>query len=43
MRKNFLSIMIAVFSVIILLSACGKVSPPVPMEGSEYPHSYPKR
>lgn len=24
------------------LSACGKVSTPVPLEGSGYPHSYPR-
>lgn len=24
------------------LSACGKVSAPVPLEGSGYPHSYPR-
>lgn len=27
----------------ISLSACGKVSSPEPIQGSGYPHSYPRR
>lgn len=35
---------IAAFAAFILnVSACGKVSSPVPLEGSGYPHSYPRR
>lgn len=29
-------------SIILGISACGKVSSPVPIEGSGYPHTYPR-
>ncbi len=29
-------------SLIITVSGCGKVSAPIVIEGSGYPHSYPK-
>lgn len=28
--------------MLLNLSACGKLSAPVPIEGSGYPHSYPR-
>ena len=34
--------MFTVLGVLIGLSACGKVSSPVPLEGSGYPHTYPR-
>lgn len=30
-------------AVVFSLSACGKVSAPEPIEGSGYPHTYPRR
>ncbi len=30
-------------SVVLGISACGKVSSPTPIEGSGYPHTYPRR
>ncbi len=33
----------AFMALILLSSACGKISDPVPIEGSGYPHSYPRR
>lgn len=35
-------IIILLFALAVNLSACGKVSAPVPLEGSGYPHSYPR-
>lgn len=43
MKKTFVSAVLAVMSLILLMSACGKVSAPVPVEGSGYPHTYPRR
>ena len=34
---------LALMVVLCSVSACGKVSSPVPLEGSGYPHSYPRR
>lgn len=34
-------IFILLLAIVANLSACGKVSAPVPLEGSGYPHSYP--
>ena len=34
---------LAAFAVVLALSACGKMAPPSPVEGSGYPHTYPKR
>ena len=39
-KKFFCFIMIVVAA--FALSACGKMSNPVPYEGSGYPHSYPR-
>ncbi len=43
--KNFSKIFcVALLAALICaVCACGKVSNPVPMEGSGYPHSYPRR
>ena len=32
----------SVFFSILYVSGCGKISPNVPIEGSGYPHSYPR-
>ncbi len=31
-----------VLGSLLIISACAKVSAPVPYEGSSYPHSYPQ-
>lgn len=43
MKKALLPTLMAVISLIMILSACGKVSEPIPVEGSGYPHNYPRR
>lgn len=40
MKKDLL---IFIILAALGLSACGKMSVPEPIEGSGYPHSYPKR
>lgn len=39
--SKFLTLLFFI-SALSILSACGKVSDPVPYEGSGYPHSYPR-
>ena len=42
--KNFcklISILVCAF-LVLQLSGCGKVSNPEPIEGSGYPHNYPR-
>ncbi len=41
--KIFAKLFFVLFIAAFVLSACGKVSAPVPIEGSGYPHSYPRR
>lgn len=44
MKYIFKFFIIAVIVLTICgLAACGKVSDPVPLEDSGYPHSYPRR
>lgn len=38
---KFFAILV-VISALGCLTACGKVSDPAPLEGSGYPHSYPR-
>ena len=38
---NFFIISLIIFTI-GNLTACGKVSEPVPLEGSGYPHNYPQ-
>lgn len=40
--KNGLKVL-ALFLLILGISACGKMSEPSPIEGSGYPHTYPRR
>ena len=42
--KNFFKLVSLVFISLMVLevSGCGKVSIPVPIEGSGYPHKYPR-
>lgn len=42
MKKTLLMLIFSLF-IIGTLNACGKVSAPKPMEGSGYPHSYPRQ
>lgn len=42
MIKSKMIIIFAVFGLLFGLSACGKVSSPVPLEGGGYPHTYPR-
>ncbi len=39
MKKHILALCL----VILALGGCGKMSAPSPIEGSGYPHSYPRR
>lgn len=42
--KNICRFTVLVTLVAVLaLSACGKMAAPSPVEGSGYPHTYPKR
>jgi len=43
MKKSAVLTVFAVLALVVGLSACGKVSAPEPLEGSGYPHSYPRR
>lgn len=45
MMKKIMRYMLAavVISTIFAITACGKVSGAVPIEGSGYPHTYPRR
>ena len=40
--KKILSIT-ALALVIVGVCACGKMSQPIPVEGSGYPHTYPRK
>ena len=40
---NKASLFLWLFLVAAGLAGCGKVSTPVPPEGSSYPHSYPRK
>lgn len=42
MKKTLLLLLFSLF-ITGTLSACGKMSAPKPMEGSGYPHSYPRQ
>ena len=41
--KNFVLVVSLVTISCFMFVACGKMSDPVPVEGSGYPHSYPRR
>lgn len=41
MKKFFVAAFICA-GIVCGLTACGKMSEPVPYEGSGYPHSYPR-
>lgn len=43
--KKIIQYMLAAvaFSMLLNISACGKVSSAVPIEGSGYPHTYPRK
>ena len=43
MKKSVVLTVFAVLALVVGLSSCGKVSAPEPLEGSGYPHSYPRR
>ena len=43
MKKSSLFAVLVLASIVLGLSACGKVSSPEPLEGSGYPHTYPRR
>lgn len=38
---NFIKLLM-IFAISISISACGKMANPEPIEGSGYPHSYPR-
>lgn len=40
--KKFLAVLFFALFAAGMLSSCGKLSAPVPIEGSGYPHSYPR-
>ena len=42
--RYFSKILVILFLAVVIfsLTACGKVSNPSPLEGSGYPHSYPR-
>ena len=42
MTKTKITYVLAVLGLVLSLNACGKVSSPVPLEGSGYPHTYPQ-
>lgn len=43
MHNCFKNVLIALSIVAILaISSCGKMSAPTPLEGSGYPHDYPR-
>ena len=42
MKKSAILTVFAALVLILGLSACGKVSMPEPLEGSGYPHTYPR-
>lgn len=35
-------VLLLVLGSLLVISACAKISAPVPYEGSSYPHSYPQ-
>ena len=35
--------LLIMMSLLLFITACGKMSPPEPIEGSGYPHTYPRR
>ena len=41
MKSGFRFLML--FVLLLGIAACGKMSDPLPMEGSGYPHTYPRR
>jgi len=43
MIKSKMIIVLAILGLMLSLNACGKVSSPIPLEGSGYPHTYPRR
>ena len=42
MLKSKMIMIFAIFGLLLSVGACGKVSSPVPLEGSGYPHTYPR-
>ena len=43
--KHILTLLkiVVLFGFVITVAACGKMSDPKPIEGSGYPHIYPKK
>ena len=42
MKKSSICAVLVVLALVMCLGACGKVSSPEPLEGSGYPHTYPR-
>lgn len=43
MKKAKFALQLFLLAAIIAVAACGKISMPQPIEGSGYPHSYPRQ